>query len=779
MADRPLIPSDRDVRNDDDVRHDDLEFNPRLQPASSKAWLNQLKESEKAFDRWNDHCDNIDKLFANLERLSNQARDKEFQLFWANVEVLKPSIYAKAPVPVVVPKFKDSRPVYTAASEFMERCCVVAFDLAHINELMLLVRDDVTLYGRGVSWLRYESGKGDKHIYDYEKVCIDHKQRRDFLHSISRSWRDVWWVAGASYLTRDEARDRFKKHSGLAYQDAEYKVDRDAEQIGGADKRERAKFWEIWNRKDRRVVWVAEGVENILDEDEPHLDFEGFYPCPKPAYGTVQPGSLVPVPDAMQYEDQLDEIDLLTGRIHALSDALEVKGFYPSGGAELAEAIQKAINIKTPGRVLVPISNWAAFGGSKDVIIWLPIDMIAAAVTQLVTLRKQVIDDVYQITGLSDIMRGSTDARETLGAQQLKTQFGSTRIRDRQQELVRIARDMVVITSEIITEVFDPVTMIEMSQTQLPTQEMQQQQLMQLQQDIGATQQKLIEAQNDPRFPQIQQQNPQGVQSLMQEGQNALESAQNAMKRIQEEPTLEQVLYFLKNNKAKAFTLDIETDSTILIDEQGEKERRAEFMGAFTPMLQMIDQMVSNTPESAEVAGALLKFTLAPYRVGRELNGAIDNLVDLMKQKAQRPKGDDPQTAQNKITMQIEQMKDATTKEKNKQDADLKQNEMVMRDNHEKMKVASNEKIKLAEINARRGDDEARERKANVEMLHSQQEHQANMVELAAKRQAEAEKASLAAAQMRSKMQADSQRASDQRAAQQFKLMQPPAQRRP
>ena len=45
----------------------------------------------------------------------------------------------------------------------------------------------------------------------------------------------------------------------------------------------------------------------------------------------------------MQYKDQLEEVNLLTSRIHALSDALEVKGFYPAGGGELADAIQAAI----------------------------------------------------------------------------------------------------------------------------------------------------------------------------------------------------------------------------------------------------------------------------------------------------------------------------------------------------------------------------------------------------------------------------------------------------
>ena len=98
--------------------------------------------------------------------------------------------------------------------------------------------------------------------------------------------------------------------------------------------------------------------------------------------------------------------------------------------------------------MLVPISNWAAFGGSKEVIIWLPIDHNRDHDHRRWSLlRKQIIEDIYQIMGLSDIMRGATDPNETLGAQQLKTQYGSTRIRDKQQELVRLARDLVEIST--------------------------------------------------------------------------------------------------------------------------------------------------------------------------------------------------------------------------------------------------------------------------------------------------------------------------------------------
>lgn len=764
---------------EDDVRHDDLEFNPALEPKSSRAWLNLLEESEKAFEDWNDHCDKIDKQYANLERLSGLAKDREFQMFWANAEVIKPAIYAKPPVPVVVPKFKDRRPVYQQASELMERCAIVAFDLAHINDLMLQIRDDLALIGRGVAWCRYESGKGaskSKGQYDHEKVCIDFKHRKDFLHSISRCWYEVTWVAAASYLTRDEARKRFKEYSGDAYQDAEYRVDKDSKEVGGADARERAKFWEIWHKPSRRVLWVAKGCDDILDEADPHLDLCNFFPCPKPAYGTLQRGSLVPVPDVLQYKDQLEELNMLTNRIHHLSEAVEAKGFYPAGGAELSDAIQAAIKTHTPGRLLVPVANWAAFGGTKEVIIWLPIDMIAQTVTALVMMRKQIIEDIYQIMGLSDIMRGATDPNETLGAQQLKTQYGSTRIRDKQQELVRIARDLVEITAEIIVEKFDPVTLIEMSQTQLPTQQMQEAQAQEIQQQMQNQQMAMekmqMMAQSDPKMQQMVQQKPEVAQQLIQKGQEMLQSGQDSIKKIMDEPNLEQVLYFLKSNRIRTFVLDIETDSTIMVDENAEKQRTTEFMQVLGGTLQQLSALVGAKPKAAKFAGDVLKFATRPFRAGRQLEASIDELVELMESEADNPRPDDPTTAAIKGQKEIEQIKQDRQREKDKADVDLKRQELQMRDQHEKMKIESNERIKAAELAGKSQDDESRAQLTNLKAMNDREKHAATMREKDANMGMLAQKAALAAQTAQQRSSDMAQRGQERRAAAQFKQTQ-------
>ena len=736
---------------EDDLRHDDHEYNPNVEPESSKAWLNLIKESEKAFEDWNLRCDNIDKLYANLMRLSSNGRDKQFQMFWANCEVLKPSIYAKPPIPVVVPKFKDRKPVYQAASEVLERCCNVAFDLMTINDLMLLVRDDVAMIGRGVAWVRYETKSeaheeyGGSRQYAYERVCVDFKDRRDFLHSISRNWREVTWVAAASYLTRWEARERFQPHSGDAYQNADYKVDRDAREIGGADNRERAKFWEVWDKANKRVVWVAEGVEELLDEGKPHLQLQNFYPCPKPAYGTVQRGSLVPVPDVLQYKDQLDEVDLLTAKIHALSEAVEARGFYPAGGSEIADAVQAAIASNTPGRVLVPISNWASFGGSKEVIIWLPIDMIAQTITALVALRKQIIDDIYQIMGLSDIMRGATDPTETLGAQRLKTQYGSTRIRDKQQELVRLARDLVMITAEIICEKFDEVTIIEMSQTQLPTDQMKERATMQVQQAMQGLQMQMMQAQQmqaqqPPQAPGMPQQDPtQPMQQQLMQGQQALQ-------KLAEQPTIEQVLYFLSDQRARAFVLDIETDSTIQADEATEKQARTEFVGVLSQMLPQLANMIAAEPTTAAFCGELLKFATAPFRAGRALDGAIDDLVEQMKLKGQQPRGDDPATAQGKIALQVEQIKATQRAQSDAAKLQVQNREIDLRDQNEKARIQNDKDIELLKLREGRREDEAKAQQANLDAIHNREEHQQKMIASQQKMQADREKLSLSVA---------------------------------
>ena len=319
----------------DDLDRDEEE--EKREPKSSRRWLAEIEHAEKAFRDWQNKADNLDRLYANLTKLATDGRDHQFQMFWANIQVLGPSIYSRPPIPVVTPRFKDRKPVPRMASELLERCTVVGFDHpSHsIDGVMRLVRDDLTILARGAAWVRYETKKG-------QKVCVEHADRKDFLTQAARVWEEVDWVSKRSWLDEEAMEKRFKETSGERYKEASYDTRKNDQ--GEDDGEKKAGVWEIWCKSENRVIWVTEGVDVVLDEGEPHLELEGFFPCPRPAYSTVQRRSLVPVPDMLFYKDQLEEINELTARIGALSDALQVRGFYPAGAGEIGDAIEADIS---------------------------------------------------------------------------------------------------------------------------------------------------------------------------------------------------------------------------------------------------------------------------------------------------------------------------------------------------------------------------------------------------------------------------------------------------
>lgn len=620
---------------------DSLEEQTKDEPKSSRPWLALLELAERADRDYQDRCDKIDRLYADLANFRDPSRDREFSLFWSNMEVIKPATYARPPIPVIVPEFKDRRPLYRTSSEVLERSVAVSFKRTGIDETMKHVRDDLVMKARGVAWARYDSKKG-------QRVCIEHLVRSDFRCDPARKWADVEWVARCAWMTLDGLKERFDKVDAAKLAGADFRTKSDKNDWEERSAEEKAPVWEIWHKGLKRVVWVAEGIDETLDEDAPHLDVEGFFPCPKPAYGTLRPDTLDPVADVQYYLDQLNQINDLTARIHALSGALQVRGFYPAGAGELGDAIESALAQNTDDKVLIGISNWAAFGGgaAKDSIVWLPTDMVSTTIIQCVELRRQLIEDVYQLAGISDIQRAETDPNETLGAQQIKQENGSARVKEKQRELSRVARDLVQIAAEIIAEKFTKETLLDMSQMVLPTDAEISKEVKALERQ-GAEIQKalrtqLARAQSDPRIAQMVAQDPQKAQQAIEQvtmqAEQQIEGLRSQAMKLQEQVTIDQVMKFLRDNKIRPFVLDIETDSTIISDENAEKQRRAEFLTALGGLMQQLSPLLDTTPEAAPFAAEVLKFGLAPYRVGRQMDTAIDEFADMMMQKAQQPK---------------------------------------------------------------------------------------------------------------------------------------------
>ncbi|MBX4884080.1 hypothetical protein HJA90_10855 [Rhizobium bangladeshense] len=633
-------------------------------------WQGELERAERYFKSWTDRCSKIEKIYlhqSGQDSTSTDSTKRKFPMLWANTAVLQPAVYARVPQPVVERRFKDAQPVARMASELVERNLAFTADDADLDSVMRAVRDDFLLCARGTVWLRYEAdfepldmgvepsdppagegflggGMGDngapalEQITD-ERVCVDYVHWSDFLHSPARRWKDVTWVARRVSMTDEEFDKRFPE--GRASLNADGQGSRQgANQTERAQNEGKINVFEIWCKSENYTVWIAEGAPVALEVSEPPLTLKDFWPCPRPAFGTLSTSSLIPVPDYVYYQGKCDEIDLLTKRINKLADQLRLKIFYPSGDGSVSPAIEKAMRPEND-TVMVPIPEWTAFtdkGGSKAVVT-LPIDDVQKVIVACVEARKQLIEDVYQITGISDIVRGDTQASETATAQRIKSQWGSIRIRDRQAELARFARDVVAIAGEIICDQFQPETLMLVSGIQLPTMQQKQMAQMQMQQAQMAAQQAAMRAQQMGQPAPPPPQMPPQLQQMMQQ------------------PTIDEVVQLLRNDSVRGFRIDIETDSTIEPDEDAEKQRRMEFVQMIGAFIQQAGAVAQQTPMLVPVMVETALFAARGFRAGRQLENTLEQVGAQLAQAATAPPQPPEPTPEQMIALKTTQVK--------------------------------------------------------------------------------------------------------------------------
>ncbi|ARM14176.1 MULTISPECIES: hypothetical protein [Rhizobium] len=626
-------------------------------------WQQELERAQRYFKSWVDRCTKIEKIYLQQQADQTSAAKCRFPMLWANTSVLQPAVYARVPQPVVERRFKDSQPVARMASELVERNLAFTADEADLDSVMRAVRDDFLLCARGTVWLRYEAdfepidmgvepsdaddglmgeeGLSPLEQITDERVCIDYVHWSDFLHSPARRWKDVTWVARRVPMTDEEFDKRFPQgRASLAANGGGSNH--------GTNSTERAQnegktyVWEIWCKTEDYTVWIAEGAPVALEVSEPPLKLTKFWPCPRPAFGTLSTGSLIPVPDYVYYQQQCDEIDTLTKRINKLTDQLRLKVFYPSGDGSVSPAIEKAMRPEND-TVMVPIPEWAAFTdkGGSNAIVTLPIDQVQKVIVACIEVRKQLVEDVYQITGISDIVRGDTQASETATAQRIKSQWGSIRIRDRQAELARFARDVVNIAGEIICDQFQPETLMLVSGIQLPTAAQKQQVQMQMQQMQMGAQQAAMRAQQmgQPAPPPQPSQLPPEIQQMMQQ------------------PTIDEVVQLLRNDSVRGFRIDIETDSTIEPDEDAEKQRRMEFVEMVGGFMQQAGAIAQQTPMLVPVMVETLLFAARGFRAGRQLENTLEQVGAQLSQAATAPKPPPEPTPEQMINLKTAQVK--------------------------------------------------------------------------------------------------------------------------
>jgi hypothetical protein len=562
-------------------------------------WIAKIRASQEREKPWRDDAAEAEKAYA-VDGKAQGGKLYDFNILHSNVETIVPSLYNSTPTPDIRRRFNDKDPIARKFAEILERCISIQIDDNRLDNEVELSVQDAFLSGRGVVRLRFVADEQDEPaiveelendaeaVEDEpqdprlvnEQVQIEAVSWRDFAIGKAQRWRDVPWVAFKHRLDRTEAEeliDRELYQQQFTEEDGKPDLGEEADEID---------IWEVWCKRSRTVKFIRAEDAKILKMVDDPLGLTGFFPMPSPVQPIMLTGKMTPVCPFSVYKRLADELDRLTKRINKIAEGMKVRGLMAGDAADVANLAQAGDNEIVVSSNLEQI---AATKGMDGAITWWPIETSAKVLRELYAQREQVKQSIYEITGISDIVRGASQAAETATAQQIKTQWGSLRIKKMQNLIQRQVRDVFVIMAEIVTTKFSPERIEQMT----------------------------------------------GV-SLMPSDQDQPEMIQQkaALFELMQQPVL------------TAYKIDIETDSTIRADVSKAKGEMGEFLQGTASYFQTMGPLLAQAPAAAEPVVEIYGAFASYFNLGKQAEDALERLVEMAKEagnQAQEQQGPSPE----------------------------------------------------------------------------------------------------------------------------------------
>ena len=585
-----------------------------VQPELNK-YLRIIGQYDNEFAKWQARTKKIIKRYRDDTRGQTLTESAKFNILWSNVQTLRPAVYAKLPKADIGRRFGDNDPVGRVAGQLLERA--IDFEIEHYPDYrstMSYCVEDRFLGGRGTAWVRYEphtapigieddgvsvtgdieQGEGappQMERIEYECAPVDYVHWRDFGHSTARTWEEVGQVWRWVYMTREALVERFGEEMA-----AKIPLDQGPEPLNAYNENKRlynrAKICELWDKETQKVYWFSKGMPQIIDVRDDPLGLEGFYPCPRPLYATTTSDTLVPVPDFVLYQDQAMELDILSDRIDGLVKSLRVRGVYDASQPALQRLMTEGDN-----NALIPVDKWMAFsekGGLKGSIDLLPLDTLANALLNCYRAREDIKSQIYEITGIADIIRGVSAASETATAQQIKGQYAGLRLRSMQEEVAMFAAELIRLKAQVMCMHYQSETILAYAAAEQMT-------------------------------PADQQLIPQALE-------------------------------LIRNKPLRSFRIDIASDSLVMLDENQNKQDRLQFLQAFGGFLAQALPVGQASPEMVPMMMELLRFGMQAFKAARPIEGQIDATLQQLAQAAQQQQPDGEQQGKQAELQQKGQM---------------------------------------------------------------------------------------------------------------------------
>lgn len=688
-----------------------------------------ITQYEREFKKWETSTEKIIKRYRDDNRsTSSGSTSVRFNILWSNVQTLVPATFSRLPQPDVSRRFRDNDPVGRVAALILERA--LEYEVQHYPDYAASMKQcvyDRFLGGRGTAWARYEphfkaletgiaqdgeqisedvdaEDSDQSETLDYECSPVDYVHYKDFGHSVARTWEEVTRVWRIVYMYEDAVEERFGPEiaRSLPYDAAPDKNNRQTGS-GGEQMPKQAKIYEIWDKTAGMAIWLSKSMNKVLDERDDPLGLVEFFPCPRPLFATITNESLVPVPDYMLYQDQADALNTLSNRIDGLIKALQIKGCYDASIPELARLFTEGSNT-----ALIPVKNMAAFvekNGLKGAIDLVDLVPIAAALHESYEAMTRIKEYIYEIMGVADIIRGQSDANETLGAQQIKSNFAGLRLKTMQGDVAVFAADLLRLKAQIMCAKYAPQTLAQISAV-------------------------------EQLSPADQQYIGPAIELLI--GQARMQDAEADVGQ----------------NPLRSFRIEVASDSLVQMDEQQEKADRMEFLKASGAFLKEAFPIIQQAPQAAPLLVQMLKFGVTAFKVGKTIEGDFDQALDQLKQQAAQPQQPKPDPAMIKI--QAESQADAARMQ---QEGQLEQFKAQLADQQAQREAAMKQQADEAEAT----------RQMQLEQWKQQQQALQNQHQNELEAQREALKAQLDARNQEKDAELKAQLAQSQRSFEQWK----------
>lgn len=571
-----------------------------------QVWLNRISKARQKEERWRARSKKIiakyrdDSGFGDDSTASNEdCGENTFNILWANTETLLPALFSSVPKPDVRNRYLNQDKAAEQAGQVIERCLSYSLDLYSFKSVMKSCVKDYLLTGRGVVRTtlvpKYDTqatpltdemgmpaiGEDGQPITEDKEVMIGQEVKCElvpwdsFVIEPAKRWSEVTWVAFIHMLSKED----FKKY----FPDAQLIAASKETTTYGVD----AKYqvYEIWDKSKKKVYFVGQAEEALKVLEDP-LKLEHFWPISEPLYSITTNETLVPVPEYAIYQQQAHEINTISYRITDLVRSCKFIGIYDSAET----AISRVLN--SNDSEFIPVtSNRLREGGIRSVLDLVDISPIVKVLGQLYAQRDQAKSIIYEVTGISDIIRGETSASETATAQNIKASYAGLRLRDRRDNINRFIVELLRMKAELICTFFPTKQKEEMSGIKL---------------DYS---QHPMPSPPPGNFP-----DPMAIQQYKMEVQKVMQLKQDA----------DNTLKILDSDILRNYKIDIESDSTILGDMNQEAQHRASVIASIAQFLTTVTPLVAQGALPIETAKAMLKFGLQPEKLTRELEDALD-----------------------------------------------------------------------------------------------------------------------------------------------------------